>query len=740
MKRPTPIAMLFAGSLAAFAAEPPAVVNYQGVLRDAADAPLTGAFDMVFGLWSDPLAGDEILLDRHLAANGQAVTVAGGLFNVEIGGGALLDGAGPGTYAGLPAVFRDHGDVWLEIRIGTETLAPRTRFASSAFALNAAALSGRPAGGFLDTSSTGQTKSGRAVFDNSGGTGHGVEGRGPGGGGYFEDSDGSGYTYAGDGDRGISGFGMSAGGYFKDLDHSGYANVGFGDYGIQGFGDLAGAYFDDLNNSGHAYVASGDYGIVAHGNAAGGRFEDADSSGFASVGNGDYGIQGFGNTSGGYFDDLDSGAYAYVAYNDHGIQGYGNTAGGYFYDLTDGAYGYVGTNGWGVRAFGNTGGGFFYDLNSTGNASVGTGAYKILGNGTVSFVQNHPARTDRVVVYAAPEGDEVAVYTRGSGRLVNGEATVALGETFALVANPDLGLTAHVTPRGEAAALAVVSVSPADLVVRGAAGDSTLFDYIVFGLRLGFEELPIVQAKGEEAYLPTPETMAALAAGGPDATASSALNRYQREQVRLEGEERDLDRSRALAASINAGRDEWLAARAGGGDRAVESQATQPPRASGRDPRPAIGTPAGTAGTLQAADAPAPGSRAAACDAAHHGAWMPVTERVEAGDLLALDPARPGSLRRASASDAAGVVGIAAGPQVLSADGLGGAPLFDGRYALVKADAFHGAILPGDLLAPSPAPGFAMRAPDASPGTAFARALEALETGTGTLRVLVLPR
>ena len=38
--------------------------------------------------------------------------------------------------------------------------------------------------------------------------------------------------------------------------------------------------------------------------------------------------------------------------------------------------------------------------------------------------------------------------TRGSARLTNGEAHVVLGGTFALVANPDLGLTAHLTPRG----------------------------------------------------------------------------------------------------------------------------------------------------------------------------------------------------------------------------------------------------------------------------------------------------
>jgi ketosteroid isomerase-like protein len=59
------------------------------------------------------------------------------------------------------------------------------------------------------------------------------------------------------------------------------------------------------------------------------------------------------------------------------------------------------------------------------------------------------------------------VYTRRPGRLVNGVARVALGETFALVANPDLGLTVHITPRGETPLpLAAAVVSTSELLVR----------------------------------------------------------------------------------------------------------------------------------------------------------------------------------------------------------------------------------------------------------------------------------
>jgi hypothetical protein len=60
-----------------------------------------------------------------------------------------------------------------------------------------------------------------------------------------------------------------------------------------------------------------------------------------------------------------------------------------------------------------------------------------------------------------------------------------------------------------------------------------------------------------------------------------------------------------------------------------------------------------------------------------------------------------------------------------------------GAYKLIKVDASTGAIQPGDLLTPSPNPGYAMRAPDASPGTITGKALEALETGQGTIAVYV---
>jgi len=108
---------------AAWAAGPP-TVNYQGVLRSATDAPLSGTYDMTFRFMDAASGGTEILVDRHQASSGNAVTVSGGLFNVELGGGTIADGSGPGSYLSLDGVFRDYGTVWLEVVIGVDDRVP----------------------------------------------------------------------------------------------------------------------------------------------------------------------------------------------------------------------------------------------------------------------------------------------------------------------------------------------------------------------------------------------------------------------------------------------------------------------------------------------------------------------------------------------------------------------------------------------------------------------------------------
>lgn len=157
------VAVLVLGGGTVWAQTTPApLLSFQGVLRDASDAPREGAFDMIFRFHDAETAGNEILVDEHSGAG--AVTVSGGLFDVVLGGGVVSDGSGPGTYTSLGEVFRDHTEVWISINIDPtgldETLAPRVRVLSSAYALNSDHLDGRDSSGFLDTSVTAQTKAG----------------------------------------------------------------------------------------------------------------------------------------------------------------------------------------------------------------------------------------------------------------------------------------------------------------------------------------------------------------------------------------------------------------------------------------------------------------------------------------------------------------------------------------------------------------------------------------------------
>jgi len=151
-------ALLF--GLPAYAAGAPEGLNYQGVLRDADGEPREGTFDMRFRFFDADALGNELLFDEHLAAGTGAVVVTGGLFNVALGGGNVLDGSGPGVFDSIGDVFGQVEGVWLEIEIDGETLAPRVIVLSAAYALNTRLFQGMEASEFLDTSASPQEKTG----------------------------------------------------------------------------------------------------------------------------------------------------------------------------------------------------------------------------------------------------------------------------------------------------------------------------------------------------------------------------------------------------------------------------------------------------------------------------------------------------------------------------------------------------------------------------------------------------
>jgi hypothetical protein len=121
--------------------------------------------------------------------------------------------------------------------------------------------------------------------------------------------------------------------------------------------------------------------------------------------------------------------------------------------------------------------------------------------------------------------------------------------------------------------------------------------------------------------------------------------------------------------------------------------------------------------------------------------WLPVDSPVEGGEVLVFDPDRQGQLRQGDTLADPAVAGIALGPSRMRAYATGlEAPIAFSGLVFCMVDASYGAIRPGDLLSASPTPGHAMRSFDALAGTVVAKAAEALESGTGLIRVVVMPR
>ena len=684
------ISLLLALPTALLAASPPPLINYQGVLRGMEDEPLTGSYDMTFRFFDAETGGVEILVDRHLAADAQAVIVDGGLFSVGLGSGTVADGSGPGTYTSLDAVFLDFDQVWLEVQIGAETLSPRTRVLATPYALNATnaatadMLGGQSSSFYLNTSPAWQWKDGALRLQSPDDSHAALEAVHTGGtanaAGRFEDNGFSGRAWVAEGDRGLRAYGSEYGGYFEQT-------------------DLFGS---------RAYLASEQTGIRAYagtngGSSAGrffGTYDGMSHLAFLGI-SGGAGVWGYGYP-GAYFNTAWTGE-AYLAYGDEGMHGYGTFVGGYFVD-TD-------SSSWVRTAF---------------------STYKVQGSGTVSFVQNHPYEKDKVIVYAAPEGDEVAVYTRGTGRLVNGEARVRLGDTFELVANPDVGLTAHATPIGDPVPLAVVEKSTSEIVVRGPKGSNGEFDYIVWGLRVGFESQSIVQPKSAEARVPAMDDHEANYRADPSLRRYNALERFKAMHPgRTWDDAVDLARAKRLLDAVGVHdprRDGLVPARAAHGLARTGSVPGGPAPPESREP-----TPTQVAAPEAGADGPAPIAAATVRDP-----WtesFPASAAISAGDVLVLDPIVAGAVRPCHGAADQTLVGVAAGPD------------FDGRIEValamiheVRVDAAYGAIVPGDLLTTSATPGAAMRATADGPGTILGKALEPLEAGVGTIRVLLMPR
>jgi hypothetical protein len=121
------VAGLFCAAGRAHAAVP-YTINYQGFLTEAATGkPQTAAVSVTFKLYDALTAGNLLYTEV------QNVTPVNGTFNVRIG-----------SVTAFPATLAFDKPYWLEITVGTQTLAPRQPLASSATALRAAVAESLP--------------------------------------------------------------------------------------------------------------------------------------------------------------------------------------------------------------------------------------------------------------------------------------------------------------------------------------------------------------------------------------------------------------------------------------------------------------------------------------------------------------------------------------------------------------------------------------------------------------------
>jgi hypothetical protein len=125
-----------------------------------------------------------------------------------------------------------------------------------------------------------------------------------------------------------------------------------------------------------------------------------------------------------------------------------------------------------------------------------------------------------------------------------------------------------------------------------------------------------------------------------------------------------------------------------------------------------------------------------------------VTEAVEPGDVVEIDPDNPGKFRKAREALSTRVAGvISTAPGVVlgnkSAEHNDARPILAlaGRVP-VKVTAKYGAIAVGDLLVSSPIPGYAMKCPEKSQciGAVIGKALEPLAEGSGLIEVQIVLR
>jgi len=158
-----------------------------------------------------------------------------------------------------------------------------------------------------------------------------------------------------------------------------------------------------------------------------------------------------------------------------------------------------------VRSFSNTSVGSFRAVDVNGEecgqlylTSTGGDSVLIDGcQGAKNSVMDFPGDKSRQIFYAAMEGGEIGLYTRGQGKLKDGKASVRFPRHFSAVVS-EKNLTVQLTPHSaDTFGLAAVKVTPEGLQVAELGGENANgnfeFSYHVQGVKRGSEDYPVIR-------------------------------------------------------------------------------------------------------------------------------------------------------------------------------------------------------------------------------------------------------
>ncbi|MFT6443015.1 MAG: hypothetical protein ACJASQ_001109 [Crocinitomicaceae bacterium] len=152
-----------------------------------------------------------------------------------------------------------------------------------------------------------------------------------------------------------------------------------------------------------------------------------------------------------------------------------------------------------LSGFANSGFAGVQDAFSTTKAGmyVDPGGSGIIFGDVKSFRMDHPNDDTKEIWYASVEGPEAAAYTRGTGTVVNGVATILFPDHFATIVNENT-MTVTLTPGSRASmGLAVFNKSATGFEVgelMNGTGTYT-FDWVAMGVRKGYEDFEVVREK-----------------------------------------------------------------------------------------------------------------------------------------------------------------------------------------------------------------------------------------------------